>query len=158
MRRREGRKVWERTLRAAVMQTPSFVAVVAAAATGVVLAGAAAADVERQTSHGTPYITGGVGSEEQEAMRAMGDGYRLRLIFAVASSFDYLADVTVTIKDRKGRTRLEALSTGPFLYADLPPGGYEVTAVRASGRTVRASVSVPARGSADEWLFWPPEP
>ncbi len=124
-------------------------------ATVLLAAAPAFASVQPRTTNGITFLTGGVGDEEEREMQAMQGQYPLRLLFAVKGRGNYLADVDVTIRDRQGRTVLATTSDGPFLYADVPPGAYRVTAVSA-GREMTQSVTVPQRGAVQERFYWPP--
>ena len=83
--------------------------------------------IEMKTSHGTSYMSGGVGEDELETLRSLGQHSTLQLIFAQKEG-NYLSDVAVSIRDRAGRPVLDAVSEGPLLFANLSPGQYTVTA------------------------------
>jgi hypothetical protein len=102
-----------------------------------------------------PYVTGGVGTDEQERMKALQqEGYNLSLVFAEQGTGAYLADVRVTVTDASGRTVLDATSDGPALVAKLPPGRYQVT---ADYRGMRQTRTINA-GRAERVAFhWPAE-
>lgn len=99
-----------------------------AAILGAILSlSALAAGPEEQTYGSTRYLTGGVGQDEQQSMREAAPRYPLAMTFT-ASTGQYLSDVKVTIKDRKGETVLSAVSTGPMMLVNLAPGQYTVEA------------------------------
>ena len=83
-------------------------------------------DTEK-SPEGTPYMSGGVGQEEREQMIKMAQGYDLKLEFA-DSRGNYLSDVKVTVDDQQGNEILRTTTAGPWLYADLPQGKYDVKA------------------------------
>jgi hypothetical protein len=90
------------------------------------------------------YITGGVGKEEAQAMKQAARTYPLSLEFVhhALPRDEYLADVSVLIKDHAGRTVLDTVSDGPFLLAKVPPGKYTVTAtVNGKSKTTRATIA-----------------
>jgi len=74
--------------------------------------------------HGVPYLSGGVGLDEQAAMDALAGQYNLKLVFAQAGG-NYLGDVRVNLQ---GPANLSAFSGGPWFLVNLPPGSYRVTA------------------------------
>ena len=84
-------------------------------------------DVQVHEENGVRYITGGVSDEEQAAIKDKGEGFNLELMMALKRG-NYLADIPVKITDAQGNTVLDAVSQGPFLYADLKPGTYTVEA------------------------------
>ena len=76
---------------------------------------------------GIPYVSGGIGLDEREAMSAIASEYNLKIVFALKEG-NYLADASVLIINAQGRTVLDAVSDGPWFYAKLPAGEYAVTA------------------------------
>lgn len=56
------------------------------------------------------HVSGGVGEMDRARMQAMKDQYNLHLIFAVAKSGPYLADVPVSITDATAKKVLETVS------------------------------------------------
>lgn len=102
------------------------------------------------------YVSGGVGAHEQEALKQVESNYNLRLLFAVSGTGAFLAEIAVTIANPSGQILLEAVSDGPYFYAKVPAGTYQVSAAHA-GRVQRRSVRVPATGAASEDFRWPPE-
>jgi Carboxypeptidase regulatory-like domain len=110
------------------------------AAAAVVPQTASALDV--QQDRGIPYVTGGVGQDERDTLKAMESQFNLALQFS-AQGGAFLSGVRVEILDRSGRTVLDALTEGPFFYASLPPGSYRVTA-SVEGQSTRRSVTVGA--------------
>lgn len=79
---------------------------------------------------GIPYISGGIGSSESEAMKAQADHYSLALTFAehVGGRDVYLASVPVVIRNAKGETLLDVVSEGPYLLTNLAAGSYRIVA------------------------------
>ena len=77
--------------------------------------------LEVRTFENIPYISGGIGSEERETLRAMTHGDNLQLSFALADG-KYLGGAEVTIKDNMGKEVLEAATDGPLFFAKLRCG------------------------------------
>ncbi|KVD88329.1 hypothetical protein WI90_21105 [Burkholderia ubonensis] len=100
------------------------------------------------------YITGGIGTDDVGAFRAAASRYNLRITLA-STAGEYLSDVDVTILS--GTTPiLDVQTTGPFLFARMPPGRYKVIA--RDSRTVEIRhVVVPARGGIDVRFYWDTE-
>ena len=65
--------------------------------------------IEKQEYQGIPYLSGGVGVDEREAIAAMGKDYSLKLMFAIKGG-EYLSDVKVEISDSIGKKVLEAVA------------------------------------------------
>ncbi len=94
-------------------------------------------------------LSTGVGKEE----RIPHEGFTLLVVFAEAKG-PLLADVTVKITGQDGATVLEAVSEGPWFYADLPAGTYQVQATRKDGTQHTASVTVAAGAQQVLRLTW----
>lgn len=122
----------QRTLAAAVVTT--FLA--ACLTPAAVLA----APTQKQ-QNGITYVNGGVGEEEQAAMKAQRADYNLLLTFATKQSGAYRSDVQLDISDAKGANLVTAANTGPMFFAKLPPGTYRISAA-AEGKTFKRTVKV----------------
>lgn len=83
--------------------------------------------LEGKTSNGIPYLSGGVGLDERETLRAPGIEDNLKLTFALKRG-NYLSDVNVRITDAAGHKVLAVISQGPWFFTRLPAGQYTVTA------------------------------
>ncbi|MBF0516617.1 MAG: hypothetical protein HQK97_05785 [Nitrospirae bacterium] len=76
--------------------------------------------------NGIAYMTGGVGLDERESLRAIaGTKYNVKLVFALTNR-DYVADIPVEITNKSGKKVLEVVSSGPIFYVNLPAGAYTV--------------------------------
>ena len=84
-------------------------------------------NIEKGTANGVTYETGGVGLEERAAMNESLHHYNLRLVFANAKGW-YLSAVPVQIQTPDGKVLLSKKSNGPWFWAKLPAGQYEVMA------------------------------
>jgi hypothetical protein len=102
---------------------------------------------------GVPYISGGIGVSGREEMQEVKSRFNLRLLFAVAGSGSYLADVRVRIDDAAGPTLLEAVSQGPWFYASLAPGRY-VLRVDNAGQVQTRDLAIPATGAIEQGFYW----
>jgi hypothetical protein len=100
-----------------------------------------AATLTPQQQNGITYINGGVGEEEQGAMKAQRADYNLLLTFATQQSGAYRSDVQLDIMDAKGTNLLSVANTGPMFFAKLPPGTYRISAA-AEGKTFKRTVKV----------------
>lgn len=86
------------------------------------------------------YVSGGVGEDSRERLKAFAAAFNLKLLLAHKSG-SYLSDVEVAIADATGRPLIKAVSEGPIFMAKLPAGVYEVAA-SAAGQTQRQKVTV----------------
>ena len=103
--------------------------------------------------NGITYVNGGVGQEEQSAMRAQRSDYNLQLTFANNQTGAYRSDVQLDIADAKGNNLLSVANTGPMFFAKLPPGTYRISAA-AEGKTFKRTVRIGERGGREMTLHW----
>jgi hypothetical protein len=99
------------------------------------------------------YVTGGVGLDESAAIKAAEKDFALSLTFTATKRGEYLSDVKVSIKDKAGKTVLEAVSDGPMLLARLPAGAYKVSA-DYDGKAQVKTVRVEAKGVTRVAFVW----
>lgn len=123
------------------MQRTFAAAAVLATALATCLAVPAAQAAGPQQQNGINYINGGVGQDEQNAMRALRADYNLLLTFATKQSGAFRSDVQLDIMDAKGTTLLSVPNTGPMFYAKLPAGTYRISAA-AEGKTFKRTVKL----------------
>lgn len=84
-----------------------------------------------QTRGEVTYLSGGIGSDESEAMRQAAAGYALEIVLVEKTEEgggSYLAGNRVVVQDATGEPMLDTQVGGPYLLANLPPGRYTVTA------------------------------
>jgi hypothetical protein len=108
-----------------------------------------------QTFGGVSYLSGGIGSDESDAIKAAEKDFTLSLLFAQSKRGEYLSDVKVGIKDKAGKTVLEAVADGPMLLARLPSGEYKVSA-ESEGRAQVKTVRVADKGVTHASFVWQP--
>lgn len=78
-----------------------------------------------------PYITGGIGKDEREAIMAKRGDYNFEIKSALKAG-NFTGDVRVVIENADGETVLDAMTDGPLFYAKLEPGNYVVKTVYES--------------------------
>jgi hypothetical protein len=73
-------------------------------------------------------------------------------------SGEYYAVVKITLRDAHGRTVIETTSDGPFVYFNLRPGKYQVTAENL-GQSVTRTALVREKRGTELYIRWkaPPE-
>ncbi|HUK06721.1 MAG TPA: carboxypeptidase-like regulatory domain-containing protein [Stellaceae bacterium] len=106
------------------------------------------------TQSSVAYISGGIGGDEQEAMRAAARNYNLHLLFAEQGSGEYLSDIKVTITNPQGAVVLSTVSSGPYFMARLPAGHYRISADAGDGRPQMRVVTVPEHGALAASFYW----
>ncbi len=118
----------------------------------VPLANAKGEEVVRAPS-GISYVTGGVGMEGADRLKAMEKDFNLKLVFADKTG-SYLSAVKVAIVDATGHAVLETTTEGPFLMARLVAGAYQINATFA-GQMERQKVTVGANKLSTIDFRWP---
>lgn len=102
---------------------------------------------------GVSYVTGGVGIDAREQIRPIGQDMSLQLVFAEKRSGALMSNVAVRIADAQGKDVLKLEKADPLVFAELPPGTYDVS-VTASGETLERKITVPSRGQRTETFHW----
>lgn len=129
------------------------VAAVAAVAAALGLsswsASAQAANLQPQTAGPFTYVCGGVGEDEQQALRAEARNYDMGLLFTQGGRGEYLADVDVTLS-RGGKQVANFRADGPRCLIKGPKGTYQVTADYL-GTTKRTTLSAGDRNRQLRW-------
>lgn len=106
--------------------------------------------------NGISYVTGGVGQDQQAAMREVRGFCNLHLTFALKGSGKYLADVHLHVRASDGKELLDVKAVGPLFYAHVPAGKYVIVAERPSGIQSKSTVAATG-GSADLYFYWDDE-
>lgn len=101
------------------------------------------------------YVSGGIGIDESEAMKAASGNYPLALTFAAqrGGKADYVADVAVVIRDAQGKSVLQVTAEGPYMLVKLPAGNYRISAT-FDGKAQERQVSVQDSGTARAMFEW----
>jgi len=135
---------------------PGFQATLVAARTGA------------ESSAEVTYLSGGVGVDELDHMRAVARNFNLRLMFAERGSGAYLSDIQVSIAGPldaatpnsnaaaavdSERLVVDTTTDGPWFFAKLPAGRYRVIAESGSKRLTQ-SITIPASGHRALMLYF----
>jgi len=125
----------------------------------VAASAAAFASAQTGTSHPAPasganYICGGVGLDDQEAIKAQAPGHSLMLTFA-ANTGAFLADVDVQISDAKGNVVVSGTCSGPIMLVDLPRKASWHVRAQSNGVTREKTLTAGGGGTARVTLLWP---
>jgi hypothetical protein len=105
------------------------------------------------TDQGVRYLTGGIGSEEREAMETLGTKFNLKLIFAELSG-DYIAGVGAILSDQHGKELGRIITNGPWLYVRLSPGTYRVKATLDGVTQEIAKLRIREHGQVVRFMHW----
>jgi hypothetical protein len=117
------------------------------------LAASAQDSVVVETITATTYVNGGIGKDEEAAMRRVAKEFPLRMTFSERKDREFIADVPVVIADARGNPVFELSKAGPMLYVMLPNGKYKVSA-RFKGLTELQQVTLAGKGGKDLYFHW----
>jgi hypothetical protein len=111
---------------------------------------------EVQRSGTVEYRSGGIGHDEAQAMQQDARHWPLALEFAVTEGQHaaYAANVAVQIRDAQAHTALQVTSSGPFLFAKLPPGAYQIDA-KLGSQVLHRDVQIQPGHRASAVFQWP---
>lgn len=120
---------------------------------GAVSGTAAGSQRETRAEPAIDAVAGGVGINARARLsdQAAPD-HNLKLVFSLTTG-NYVADVHVKVNDAAGRTVIDGTANGPWLYAKLPAGTYQVSATYRD-HTVTERISV-GSGNRVAHLRWP---
>lgn len=82
----------------------------------------------QQDAHGTDYVTGGIGSEEVDAMEVFKKQFNLYFLFSEGKVGRVIDDINISITDSKNQTVFALEHAAPRLLLNLPSGKYQATA------------------------------
>lgn len=82
----------------------------------------------QQDSHGVDFVTGGIGSEEVEAMESFKKQFNLYFLFSEGKVGRVIDDVNISITDNKNQTVFALEHAAPRLLLSLPSGKYQAIA------------------------------
>lgn len=101
-----------------------------------------------------PTLSGGIGDDELQTMQAEAKNYNLQLLFAEKTSGAYLSGVRLSLQNAAGKTVATADGAGPWFFARLPAGRYQVIAESGGLRQTRW-INVAADPATKAYFYWP---
>ena len=102
-----------------------------------------------------PYLSGGIGEDARESIKAQEKHFNVKLIFAEKTGA-YLADVNVVIADDSGNRILDIKADGPITLVQLPAGTFDIR-VSAYGKTQIRHIAMRKDGRKTLTFLWQPE-
>lgn len=97
-------------------------------------------------------VSGGVGIEARERMLRFYGEYNLHLAFATLNG-EFLVDVALAIRGANGSVLWRALAEGPYYFARLPEGRYQVTA-EFGGRSQTRWIDIGSAPGKIHFFHW----
>jgi len=96
--------------------------------------------LEVQSMGGVTFITGGIGDEELEQIKASEHDYNLHILMS-ATGGAFVSDVDLRLTDATGKELVSIQGAGPYFYAKLPAGSYTVE-LNDSGESKKIPVKI----------------
>lgn len=134
------------------MKNPVISLLLASACALALAQGAAPPDTHRMGA--AAFVCGGVGNDQQEAIKAQAANHDLMLTFAVSSGA-YLADVDVQVRDAKGNVVLAARCGGPIMLVDLPARATWRVTAQVNGQVREKTLTAGGGTRAQATFTWP---
>ncbi len=100
-----------------------------------------------------PYITGGIGKDEREAIMAKRVDYNFEIKSALKAG-NFTGDVRVVIENASKEVVLDAMTDGPLFYAKLDAGKYVVKTVyenQTQENVITINIKTPMREMMLRW-------
>ncbi len=105
----------------------------------------------------TQFISGGIGVDECNALRAEACHWPLQLMFSEVQAGTtvgaWVSDVDVKITDKDGNAVLSIITEGPLLLVKLPAGAYTLTA-NYQGKVAKRTLAVREGRSETVSVHW----
>lgn len=107
--------------------------------------------LEVQQQGNVSFVSGGIGKDENDALRSAQHLYNFQMINADKSGH-FSGDVQVKIRDAKKNVVLDTVG-GPLLYANLPNGKYVVEAL-SNGQTITQNITIVSGKAVRKSFVW----
>ena len=102
------------------------------------------------------FITGGIGSDQSNAMYAAAKKWSVLIEMSQIDGSGrgvWIAGINVRILDSKQKTVLETVSDGPLMLLNTPAGQYEIEATYQS-KVLKRSLTIKDKENQRVTLFW----
>mgnify|MGYP003345166281 FL=1 len=102
------------------------------------------------------FITGGIGSDQSNAMYAAAKKWSVLIEMSQIDGSGrgvWIAGINVRILDSKQKTVLETVSDGPLMLLNAPAGQYEIEATYQS-KVLKRSLTIKDKENQRVTLFW----
>ena len=106
--------------------------------------------------NGVTLVSGGIGVDSQQRLKALEPQFNLKLVFTLIEG-NYVSDVGVTVSNGAGKVLVAHVADGPFLLMKLPAGRYSVAAVYG-GQQRQLQVTLRTGRLHTEYVRWSGDP
>jgi hypothetical protein len=111
---------------------------------------------QTKTQGTVSFITGGIGSDQSNAMYAAAKKWSVLIEMSQIDGSGrgvWIAGINVRILDSKQKTVLETVSDGPLMLLNAPAGQYEIEATYQS-KVLKRSLTIKDKENQRVTLFW----
>jgi len=111
---------------------------------------------QTKTQGTVSFITGGIGSDQSNAMYAAAKKWSVLIEMSQIDGSGrgvWIAGINVRILDSKQKTVLETVSDGPLMLLNAPAGQYEIEATYQS-KVLKRSLTIKDKENQRVALFW----
>jgi hypothetical protein len=111
---------------------------------------------QTKTQGTVSFITGGIGSDQSNAMYAAAKKWSVLIEMSQIDGSGrgvWIAGINVRILDSKQKTVLETVSDGPLMLLNAPAGQYEIEATY-QGKVLKRSLTIKDKENQRVTLFW----
>lgn len=101
--------------------------------------------LEIMTSSGVVYVSGGIGEEEKEMLKAREHEFNVRVLIASPRG-EFVSNVGLRFLDDKGTPLVQINYAGPYVYAKMIPGTYTLETAAFNGEHKMSKFTVGDKG------------
>ncbi|MDE1902206.1 MAG: hypothetical protein KGI37_11315 [Alphaproteobacteria bacterium] len=135
-----------------LIRTLAFAAVVTATMMGAAPARADGWMPQPYHTNGITYISGGIGIDEENAIKAQAGNYNLKITDADKQG-QFTGGTNLVIRSNGGQDVIKVDNAGPMFDAQLPPGRYTVKASNGAQQEIR-HIKISEDKPVDMHLIW----
>jgi len=110
-----------------------------------------------ETLGSIPFLSGGIGKEQQNLMRQAGKDFNLRVEFSERKDNEFIVGTELLIADMQGNPVFALTDAGPMVNVDLPDGRYRITA-NYQGENESRLVTLRRGAGQDLYFHWNGQP
>jgi hypothetical protein len=106
-----------------------------------------------QITGSIPFMSGGIGKDQQTYLRQAGKDFNLRFEFSERNDNEFVAGTELSITDMQGHPVFALADADPIVNVELPDGQYRVTADYQGQHETRL-VTVRRKAGQDVYFHW----